>query len=1336
MESESEKQKNQAIENVSEPYSKDSLPLRQPENASGKNGLVSVVYVASWREFDKKTFEEIGFEQEEREWHKAGSELNTRLEDLRENAEGHGYSIFDCRVSLAEYAESELDEKNISEVKSLILRIFNNKKFYFNDTEEAVKSLLERCRIHRIPTPNEIVCVVNGYQIQWKFTKGFERSEISLWKFIQKKLHENFAKIGSDASICQDATAMLFVPGFSNSDFDLCEKITTVYSNDELCASPIEFIAELPVSISEIKEYRANKAENTKSASKKSRSEKKTNVQPVESPVELEITDRAKSWADTLVEALRYENSDVQEYRYYQYRIAGNSKKNYKWLEINGRGFLPKFDAESDSWISAATYYSRFRRRGNIAAINCNFLIINWSKSELGFTPTPEHGKELVLSRCRELGLPEPYITATPDGLEVKWYWQDRMTKILYEHDLFNSQFNKDWDVIQRRLFEKFWYLGADPKKLCVTVMFSIPGSKDTRKSLKSNDRIIREIHKGETVESYRNIQRILGIKETYCDERPDLYDELDRQKWEQFSIDNSELVKDWLVDVLKIHSSSKNWICFGFIDENRKWNNRWTRANELQKFLLRLIYRPEFNSCDFYVSQGEFFSRNNRHVDNLASINVSFVDLDYKELVKYRPEITENPSPEEWENLIKAHCQKFGIPLPNDVVFSGGGVHLKWIYDELASRVELPLWQYNQKLLLSQFRTLGADPAAVDAARVLRLVGTLNHKDSPIIKERVVHVIDREFFSGAKISLRELVKNLESSKPENPEEFNAVKSEWQRKLSQLSIKEANMLRPDSEIIDYDSEDYRKADGYYWLNSTLHHHHPRATYLAAEISGVTKWIETYHLHESLKMLYGTPNLKLSLSELKAQEREEKRDAIEWIPCNYVVLSRCPGETFDEQKKNIFIRCHEYREVGIPEPNQIIKIGSTLLVEWTYQSVLTWRALSRWQVTQEYLCHHFEDWGAMDDLEYLKATALLPVPGFVYDGETARLEYSDLSKRYTFNRLANAVLNFSQKEVKDYKEKKAAEKAKHKPARKIALPENVSEKIINTPQTAEGKSKYKNVEFRIMALMRYMDIIQYLELQRLENGEIPQNTRELCCFWALVCARQAGLVTTYEEFKVKAEELIRFCGLQFTGECTVKTLSSAFRKNYLVTTNKLIKILRITPEYQKHMKVLLVGVRATAKKHQSREEWLAEHTQEKEKPWEKLGVCRATYFNWKKAGKLPSQIEWPEEDNFAPVQVADAGKKHLDWCLYIMSAIYIDSLIRCCEIALRSQNQSFNRAFLVHQEGFSSIYSTLSLLLSLWGLLYCRNCRRFCVSRWKSFAFLKRRKGKRKRKRKR
>ena len=1299
----------------------DSISRCQFENASVRSGFISLAYVISWSEFNKETSEEIGFEQEKHEWCGSLSELKSKLEDLRTNVDSCGCSLSDCRVSLAEFDNPELKSENILGIKTCFLFIKASENFYFKTQEEAKKALFEHCHKNGIPTPNEIQYVIDGYYIKWNFEQGFSGSEISLWKFIQKFLHGIFAKLGSDASICQDVTTMLYASGFSTV-FDPCEKTSIIFSNDENYASPIEFLSKLPLNFSEIAEYRKIKKDCGKTFSKLSRSEKQNSSGEV--LAESDTAEWAELFSETFTGALKDEKCAGEQYRYYQHRVTGNPKKFYKWLEINsGEKILPNFDPENYGWLSAATYYSRFRRKSNVASIDCNFLVIKWKDSELGFTPTPKQGKELVLSRCHELGLPEPKIISTPDGFEIKWFWNDRMSKILYANDPYNSRFNDGWDAVQKKLFEKFWYFGADAKKICATTMFSIPGSKDTRKTLKSDDRIIREIHKGETVESYRDIQRALGLKETFENEQPEVFDEIFEQKWQKFSEENSKLVREWLADVLKIHQAGQNWVCFSFVDENRVWNNRWVRAFEIRKFLMNLVHKPEFHDCDFYVSQGEFFDRNDRHVEDLASIKAAFVDLDYKILAEYRPEISENPAPESWEELVKAHCEKFRIPLPNDVVFSGGGVHVKWIFEEAVSRAKLELWKYAQKLLLAQFKTLGADPQSSDGARVLRLVGTLNHKENSIVKDRNVRVIDREFFSKNKISFKKFLDGLEKSQPENVEDFDKVKADWQRTLAQLSIREAAMLCPDSERkIDFESPEFKKADEYYWLENTLRHHKLHATYIAAEISGTTKWIETYQLHQTLRMLYGTPNLKLSLAELKNQELIEKKEALEWIPCSYVVLSRCPGESLEEQKENIFARCREYRGKGIPEPNQIIRIGKTLLVEWTYQSVLIYKALPRWQIVQEFLCRHFEDWGAMENPEYLKATALLPVPGFVYDGETARLEYSDLRKLYTFHRLANTVLNFSQKEVEEYRKQKTAEKAKREAKQKITPKVAVSENVIEKLKAKTPAAKFKFGDWRAMALMRYMDIIKFLDLQRGEDGEIPQNTRELCCFWALNSARQAGLIRTYEEFKAKAEELIKFCGIEFMSECFVATLKSAFWKYYSAKTDTLIAKLRITPEYQKHMKVLRYGIRTSVKKRQPRAEWLAEHSQEREKPWKKLGVCRTKYFEMKKAGTLPGNDS---------MSVKSSDCKETDRSAFIMSAraLFIFFVRYFALMNFISSKQS--RVFCLLP--LSLIYSILSQFLSLLGLLYCRDSR---IRNLIILFFLKRRVIRPKRKRKR
>ena len=1294
------------INDVSSRNDSFSVFLKHSLNAPEQSGLICLSYTGLNIGIDKETFEEFEEELNICEWYKAGAETEEELKSLVDNE--YNDCLSDCRISLAEYSKPELDEKNISGIRTCFINISENENFYYSTTEEAKEALLEYCRVNGVPEPGEIQYVVGGYYIRWKFENGFSGNEILLWKLIQKILRKFFAKLG--ATVCEDATAMLLASGFRNSSyvgFDLAEKVTTIYNNDEIYSSPIEFVASLPLDISEIKEYRKTREKCPKLAAKIRRSRK---TKPETESFELDEETRTQLWLDSLARALKDENCKGEEYRLWQEKETGNPKrrKHYKWLRINQtKGVLPQFFSDRDSWLSAATYYSKWLGKGYVASINCNFLILKWEKSELGFIPTPEQGRELVVSRCRELGLPEPDITFIPGGLEVKWYWKDRMQKVFYDDDPYHSRFNEDWELMQRELYKKFWYLGVDLRK-GATAMFAMPGSKNTTKSLKTDDRIIREIHKGVIVSSYREIQRKLGLKETSSFDVPDEFIGL---KWEIFSANNHELAEDLLADVLKFHVSSENWVCVGMIDIQGKWRNHWERACNLPNYLIRLSKAPEFDLCDIYVSQGEFFSRCDRTVNNLAAIRVNFVDLDYKLLKQYRPEITENPTPAEWEELVKEHCAKYKIPLPNGVVHTGGGVHLKWIFDETLSRRELAKWQYCQRLLQVLFKTLGADPASVDAARVLRLVGTKNHKDSPIISDKKVRLIDREFFAGITITLNRLIEGLEKSEPENHEEFNACISEWQEESQKLSTAEADIIRPEPEkAMEFNSEDFRIADGEYWRLNTLNHHHPRATWLSAEVLGVTKWIETYQLHETLKKLYGTPDLLLSLSELTGQERKEQRGFIEWIPCNYVVLSHCPGATLEEQKANIFARCDGYREVGIYEPNQIIQIGTKLLVEWTYSSVLPGKALSRWQRTQEFLCRHFEDWGAMDNPEYLKATALLPVPGFVYDGETARLVYSELEKRYTFNSLANAVLNWSQAECKKYQAEKEARKA----IRKIALAENLEQlKTAVNAVSAETYQKYG--DFRRIAQMRFMDIIRWLEIQKDSNGDVPQKVRELCVFWALVSAKQAGLITSYEEFSETAKKLIEFCGFQFTTECTVKTVSTAYRKDYFAKTTTLIRKLQITPEAQKEMKVLLIGKRVTAKAQQNREEWLAEHDQERRAPWIALGISRRTYFRWKKAGKLPEQNPVLQTKNSCGTG-----------CLYIMTRAFLSWLLALCReellqapSGLRVRYNDVNGLY-SHDVCVPLVVPRARRWLSLKSLLY----------------FKRRRKSKRKRKRKR
>lgn len=141
--------------------------------------------------------------------------------------------------------------------------------------------------------------------------------------------------------------------------------------------------------------------------------------------------------------------------------------------------------------------------------------------------------------------------------------------------------------------------------------------------------------------------------------------------------------------------------------------------------------------SRDTWLSQAEFM-RPNRRVVNLLRIGLLFVDLD-----SYRMPWSRGKTPEELAAFVTYFCQSEGIPHPSLMVYSGRGLQLKWLLDGTIPRQALPRWNICQRNLVDKLAELGADPAAKDASRVLRLVKTVNTKSGNVC--RVVHVLEEQ---------------------------------------------------------------------------------------------------------------------------------------------------------------------------------------------------------------------------------------------------------------------------------------------------------------------------------------------------------------------------------------------------------------------------------------------------------------------------------------------------------------------------------------------------------------------------------------------------------------
>ena len=135
----------------------------------------------------------------------------------------------------------------------------------------------------------------------------------------------------------------------------------------------------------------------------------------------------------------------------------------------------------------------------------------------------------------------------------------------------------------------------------------------------------------------------------------------------------------------------------------------------------------PRFLGCvpvgqDVYLSQARFHGR--RRVVNVASINACWVDVDYHKLDRV------------WSSAaalyaLQGACDAAMVPAPSYVLATGRGLAAVWLVEVLPARA-LPRWQAVQVGLIEALKPIGADACARDAARVLRVAGTLNTRPVP----------------------------------------------------------------------------------------------------------------------------------------------------------------------------------------------------------------------------------------------------------------------------------------------------------------------------------------------------------------------------------------------------------------------------------------------------------------------------------------------------------------------------------------------------------------------------------------------------------------------------
>lgn len=206
----------------------------------------------------------------------------------------------------------------------------------------------------------------------------------------------------------------------------------------------------------------------------------------------------------------------------------------------------------------------------------------------------------------------------------------------------------------------------------------------------------------------------------------------------------------------------------------------RWKKVttNNAKKALAELAGKE-----DIYMSVNAFYKW--RNVALTREFNAVFVDIDLdrratKQDIRQAIEILE--------------AEK--LPFPNMVVESGHGIHLYW-FIERAHKDKLALWQTIENKLVKTLKPMGADPVAKDAARLLRMIGTVNSKTGQYvtgnlytekrwnIDELAIAVLGDQSLSQSKKRRERRVVSLEARR----------KGRAERKLYRWSLVMADLIR-------------------------------------------------------------------------------------------------------------------------------------------------------------------------------------------------------------------------------------------------------------------------------------------------------------------------------------------------------------------------------------------------------------------------------------------------------------------------------------------------------------------------------------------------------------
>jgi hypothetical protein len=143
-----------------------------------------------------------------------------------------------------------------------------------------------------------------------------------------------------------------------------------------------------------------------------------------------------------------------------------------------------------------------------------------------------------------------------------------------------------------------------------------------------------------------------------------------------------------------------------------------------------------DLDETNAYFALGTFHEKGSRKAKNVAKIKSLFLDLDIGE--------GKHESQASALGELRDFCKEYKLPKPSLFVNSGYGLHVYWVLTQDYTRAEWHPVAVRLKAACAKFGMCIDMSVPADAAQVLRVPNTHNHKNAPAVQVEILHSSDR----------------------------------------------------------------------------------------------------------------------------------------------------------------------------------------------------------------------------------------------------------------------------------------------------------------------------------------------------------------------------------------------------------------------------------------------------------------------------------------------------------------------------------------------------------------------------------------------------------------